>query len=216
MILPKKKDIFKINKDDPVYYNYYPLIGYVYRKRLLNTLSLLKEKYNRLLEVGYGSGILFPALSRISREIYGLEIHQKEELVYRFLRSQKIDNVILKSGSVLQMPFPDNFFDCIISVSTLEHIAKLDKDRSLDKTFSEIKRVLEPEGDMALSFPVKNILTDSFYKIVGYNPRLIHPSSHSDIINTARRYFKIEKIVKFPNFPNINFSLYCSILCKNN
>ncbi|HJN62361.1 MAG TPA: methyltransferase domain-containing protein [Candidatus Parcubacteria bacterium] len=130
------------------------------------------------------------------------------------MKKENINNIILKPGSVLQIPFADNFFDSIISVSTMEHIAKLDKDYSLDKTFSEIKRVLEPGGVVILSCPVRNIITDYFYKLVGYSPRDIHPSSHIDIIDTAKKYFEVKKILKFPDFLSLNFSLYCSILCK--
>ncbi len=214
MYIPKKKNIFKTCDCDPAYYHYYPLIGYVYKKRLSNNLSLLEGKYKRLLDIGYGSGILFPELSRLTEKVYGLEIHNKENLIYQFLRKENINNIILKSVSVLQIPFPDNFFDCVISVSTMEHIARFDKNHSLDKALSEIKRVLEPGGTVVLSFPVRNIITNYFFKLAGYSPKVIHPSSHFDIINIAKRYLKIEKMIKFPQLFDLNSAFYCSILCK--
>lgn len=216
MYIPQKKDIFKTGPGDPVYYHYLPLVGYTYKKRLINTLALFREKCGRLLEIGYGSGILFPELSHLVDEIYGLETHGQEELVCQLLKKENISNVILKPGSVLEMPFEDNFFDCIVSVSTFEHIAKFDKEYSLDKGFAQMKRVLRPAGRAILSFPVRNIITDSFFRLVGHSPRKIHPSSHADIIGTAEKYFKIEKMIKFPNFLPLSFSLYCSILCINN
>lgn len=216
MYIPKKKDIFKTGQGDPVFYHYMPLVGYTYRKRLINTLALFREKCDRLLEIGYGSGILFPELSRLSGEIYGLETHGKEDLVRQLLQKENIDNVTLKPGSVLEMPFEDNFFDCIVSVSTFEHIDRSDKEFSLDRGFVQMKRVLRPAGRAILSFPVRNIITDSFFRLVGHSPRKIHPSSHLDIIVTAKKYFKIEKMIKFPRFLPLSLCLYCSILCRNN
>lgn len=216
MYIPKKKDIFKTGSGDPVYYHYLPLVGYTYKKRLSNTLSLFREKCSRLLEIGYGSGILFPELSRRSDEICGLETHGREDLVHRLLEKEKITNVKLFSGSVLKIPFDDNSFDCIVSVSTFEHIDRWDKEFSLDKGFVEMRRVLKPGGRAILSFPVRNVVTDAFFRLAGHSPRKIHPSSHTDIIATARKYFEIEKLVKFPKFLPLSLSLYCSILCRNN
>jgi len=208
MYIPKKKNISKTGASDPVYYHYIPFVSYVYKKRLSNTLSLLKDDYEKLLEIGYGSGILLPELSFRSEVVFGLETHKNEEKVYQLLKKENIDNVTLKSGNILNIPFDDNFFDCIVSVSTLEHISEL------DKTFSEMKRILKQEGELVLSFPVRNIITDSFFILLGHFPREIHPSSHLDIIKIAKKYFEVKKVLKFPNISNINYSLYCSILLK--
>ena len=113
------------------------------------------------------------------------KITGQEEKVYEFLDKEKIDreNVILKSGSILEIPFCDGFFNALVSVSTLEHI------NDLDKAMSEMCRVLMAGGEMILSFPVRNVITDWFYKLFGYNPRSIHPSSHRDIIAAAKKIF---------------------------
>ncbi|WP_313260591.1 class I SAM-dependent methyltransferase [Lacrimispora sp.] len=50
------------------------------------------------------------------------------------------------SGDAELLDFPDNSFDAIISVSTLEHIY------DTDKALSEIKRVLKPYGRFYTSF----------------------------------------------------------------
>lgn len=203
--LPLKNNIYATDNDDPLKYHYWPLVGYVYKKRLRNTLSLLGRGHNRLLEIGYGSGILFPELSRRAWEVYGLEVHGKEDLVKKMLDKEGVDNVILKPGSILNMPFEDNFFDVVVSVSTLEHI------KELDGTMLEIKRILKPDGDVILSFPARNAITDSFFRLVGYNPRHLHPSSHKDIIDAAKKYFKVVQILPFSFFGK---ALYFSIKCR--
>lgn len=207
MYLPPKNNIFETANDDPLKYHYCPIIGYVYKKRLKNTLSLLGNGYARVLDIGYGSGILFPELSRRAQKVYGLETHGQEKLVQEMLGKEEVNNVILKSGSILEIPFEDNFFDAIVSVSTLEHI------NDLDKAMSEIKRAIKPGGDIVLSFPARNIITDSFFRIVGYNPRRLHPSSHKDIIKAINKYFEIIRILAFPRFGK---ALYFSVKCKKN
>lgn len=207
LYLPRKKNICQVNREDPVFWCYFPLIGYVYKKRLFNTLSLLGKNYSRLLDIGYGSGVLFPELSLRAKQVFGLEIHGKEKLIRHMLEKEKISNVILKKGSVYEIPFENNYFSCVVSVSVLEHLD------DLDKAMLEVKRVLEKGGEAIFSFPIRNLLTDSFFWLAGYNPKRIHPSTHIDILNKAKKYFSIENTLKFPNFSNINFSLYRSIKC---
>lgn len=210
LLFPSRANVFKTNDEDPIDFYYYPLIGWVYRKRLDNTLNLVSEKQEKILDIGYGSGLLFPSLLQSAQTCYGLENHNQEEKVYEFLAKENIskEKVILQDGSILEMPYANEFFDAIISVSTLEHI------KDLDKAMSEMFRVLKTGGEMILSFPVRNAITDRFYKLFGYDPRSIHPSSHRDIIKTAKKYFQIEKIIKFPALLPLDYSFYCSIKCR--
>ena len=204
--IPKKENIQRPNREDPMFWYYFPVIGGVYKKRLANTLSLLKEKPENILDIGYGSGILFPELSSRSKNVFGLEIHGKEDLVIGMLKKENIKNVILKEGSIYSIPFEDGCFDSVISISVLEHLTEL------NKAMLEISRVLKPKGEAVLSFPIRNFLTDLFFRLDGHDPRIIHPSSHADILNEARKNFSVDKIIKFPNFPD-SFSLYYSIKC---
>jgi ubiquinone/menaquinone biosynthesis C-methylase UbiE len=210
LIFPSKSNVFKTNDEDPIDFYYYPVIGWIYRKRLANTLALVSSGREKLLDIGYGSGLLFPSLLNAALICYGLENHGQEEKVYDFLAKEKIakEKVVLKDGSILAIPFTDGFFDTIVSVSTLEHIP------DLDKAMSEMSRTLKNGGEMILSFPVRNPITDAFYRLFGYNPRQIHPSSHRDIIAAAKKYFTVEKILKFPAFFPLDFSGYCSIKCS--
>jgi len=204
--LPPKTHLYKTDEDDPVFLHFLPGIGYVYKKRLKNTLSLLGDgPYEQLLEIGYGSGILFPELSKRARCVTGVEIHDKEAYVYKTVHHENITNVVLKKGTIYALPFAQSSFDRVVSVSTLEHLD------NLNKALLEIQRVLKPSGKAVLSFPVRNPITDTFFRIVGYNPRHLHPSSHNDILNAVHNYFYIERYCTFPPFLPIDYSLYCTI-----
>lgn len=207
LFLPKK--FFNTNNEDPTLYYRLPLIGWVYRKRLINTLLLTESGVEKLLDIGYGSGLLFPSLLKKSEFCFGLESHGNEAKVEEMLKNENIakEKVSLKSGSILEIPWDDAYFDEIVSVSTLEHIPEL------DRAMSEMSRVLKPGAKAVLSFPVRNRITDFFFRLVGYNPRRLHPSSHNDIIAAAEKYFVIERILTFPQLKNIDSSLYCTIKC---
>ncbi len=208
LILPKK--FYNTNAEDPTLYYRLPLIGYVYQKRLENTLQLTEKVDGKILDVGYGSGLLFPSLLKKCSSCYGIETHGNEGKVRLMLDNEKIsaDKVTLVSGSILEMPLEDDFFDEIVCVSTLEHIVEL------DKAMLEMKRVLKSGGVAVLSFPVRNKITDVFYRIFGYDPRKLHPSSHRDIISSAEKFFKVEKILSFPKMSNLDLSLYCTIVVR--
>jgi len=214
IILPPRKMLTKTDLGDPLNYHYIPLVGYVFKKRLENTLKNLGQGYNNLLEIGFGSGILFTELSKRSNNLYGIDIHDSIQRVEEMLKKINI-KAELKKGSALALPYHDGFFDAVVAVSIFEHIVPKD----LDKAFSEVKRVLTNGGKAVISFPTRNIITDVFFQTLGWNrkewnPRVMHPSSHNDIIEAAHRYFKVENISVFPSWLPLGLSLYCSILCQ--
>ncbi len=209
MKLPKRENLIVTNEEDPLNFYYYPFIGWVYRKRLKNTLALLGDrKFETLLEIGFGSGILFLELAERARELHGIEIHDQIQQVTEKMRNEGI-RPILKRSSVYKMPYEDNTFDCIVSVSTFEHL------EDLERAFREIKRIAKPGSLIVLSFPVKNVITDAFYKLFGYQANDIHPNSHTDLLNSAQKYFRLLRIKKFPDVLPQNFSLYLSCLFEN-
>lgn len=213
MKLPPKKYLKKTDIGDPLFYHYIPLIGWVFKKRLEVTLENLGGGFNNLLEIGFGSGLLFPELASRSKNLFGIDIHDSVPLVEDMAKKLEI-KAELKKGSVLELPYADNFFDAVVAVSIFEHIPP----RELDRAFSEVRRVLAPGGRAVISFPVRNIITDVFFQTLGWNskewnPRVMHPSGQKDIIEAAGRYLSVKKTSIFPSFLPLSLSLYCSIAC---
>lgn len=207
LLLPPKNLVLRPNKEDPLIYYYLPGIGYIYKKRLTNTLNLLGSGHDKLLDIGFGSGILFPELAKRGRRLFGIETHEAVNGVKKMLDKLGVQ-AELRQASLFYIPYPDNFFDAVVSISVFEHI------KGLDKAFEELKRSIKSGGIAVISFPVRNVVTDAFFRIVGFKPREIHPSSHRDIISAAKRHFNVECILFFPKFLPINLSLYCSIRCR--
>lgn len=186
ILLPAPGVAPKTAPDDPIDYYYRPLTGRLYRARLRLASDLLGDgPFDALVEVGYGSGVFLPELARRARRLVGLEIHDEADRVGAMLDALGAD-AELRQGSLFDMPFETGEFDALVCLSVLEHV------RDLDGALDEIRRVLAPGGVAVLGFPVRNVFTDSFFRLVGYDPRDIHPSSHADILAAVRRHSRVE------------------------
>jgi ubiquinone/menaquinone biosynthesis C-methylase UbiE len=210
LIIPPRRLMTQTNWGDPVMYHYYPIASIVYRQRLKNTYKLLEPyQFENLVEIGYGSGVLLPTLSKISKKVTAIDIHKEIDAVRRMLDWYQIGNIELVSGDIMAMPFPNQSFDACVIVSTLEDIHE--SARAVD----EIARIVKPGGLIVVSFPVKNIITDAFFKLVGEDPEDIHPSDHTYILDFLKKKFTVEKVLQYPRFVPLNLSLYVSVRMRN-
>ena len=105
------------------------------------------------------------------------------------------------------MHFILNYFDAIVCVSVLEHL------RELNLVVGEIARVTQDSGIVVLGFPVRNVITNAFYRVVGYDPMELHPSSHRDILKALSARLKIDSYASFPSFLPMDYSLYVTCRC---
>jgi ubiquinone/menaquinone biosynthesis C-methylase UbiE len=207
IVLPSKDHVYKTSEFDPIAYYYQPVTGTVYRQRLKAAAQLLGErKFDRLLEIGFGSGIFLPELSRHCSELYGVSIHSKVALVQKAMEEEHVAAQLMV-GDVRALQFPDGTFDAVVCVSVLEHI------RELDLAIGEIARVTSDSGIVVLGFPVRNVITNAFYRIVGYDPVELHPSRCRDILKALSARLKIDTYASFPRFLPMYYSLYVTCRC---
>lgn len=208
--LPLKKHIYQTSPRDPVRDYYLPVIGMFFRQKLEHTIRLAKgKKYNRLLEIGYGSGILFPTLSMLCDKLYGLETHNNESLVATMMAKEGVI-AELKSGSIFDIPFEDNFFDGIICLSLLEHLSP----EELPKALEEINRVSGENAVIILGFPTKSVITKNLFKILYHDDHEdIHLSTHRDILKSINKILDIKQVLRFPINVPLDFSLYVNCKC---
>jgi ubiquinone/menaquinone biosynthesis C-methylase UbiE len=207
--IPERAVVPKPEPDDPIDYYYRPFTGKIYRDRLEISMSLLGEqKSDALLEVGYGSGILLPELARRTKRLVAIDIHRKADDVHRMLDHEGV-KAELHEGNLYDMPFTDGEFDALACFSVLEHLT------DLDGALREFARVTRPGAVLALGFPVRNTITDTFFRLAGFNPRKIHPSSHRDIEQAIRRQslLSLDQVRVFPKHLPTQLSLYVSCRC---
>ena len=200
----------KTGADDPVDYYYRPLTAWLYRGRLRLAVRLLEpERFASVLEVGYGSGIFLPELARHAERLTGIEVHDEAARVGSMLRRFRVE-AELHRCSLFEMPFAEGAFDGLVCLSVLEHLTEL------DRALNELRRVLRPGGIAVLGFPVRNPVTDAFFRLAGYNPRELHPSGHRDILAAARRHpgFVVERDGRLPWILPLSVSAYAACRCR--
>lgn len=179
-----------IDELDPLRFYFWPVLGKMYRRRVELCLNECK-KGQRVLDIGYGSGINFLNLNDKFEEIHGLDLDSPPEKITAIFESYDIETH-LKQGDVLDMPYPDDYFDTVLLISILEHI----KPEEQIIAFKEIKRVLKPGGQVVYGTPIERPLMVLAFWLLGVNIREHHFSTQKDIINAAQKIFDEEKIIK--------------------
>jgi ubiquinone/menaquinone biosynthesis C-methylase UbiE len=182
-----------INHDDPIRFYHTPIFGKLYRQRVELCLAELSGG-ERVLEVGFGSGVTFFNLHALYREIHGIDLMAKVDDISGFFRRKGIETYLL-NGNVLSMPFyANNTFDSVLLISILEHIQPSDQ----AKAFAEITRVIKPGGQVVYGVPIERPLMVFFFRLLGYNIRLHHFSTQNDVCHAAKQVLRQIRIINMP------------------
>ena len=193
LILPNQGLLFKTSAVDYFYWNYEFPLKYIQRYRFKLVLELLGvETFDKLLEIGTGSGIFLPELSIHCRQLYAIDIHRKVKQVQKVFENINMA-VNITECSIESTNFPDNYFDVIIGVSVLECI------RNLNSAIDEIKRIMKPEGLFITICPQKNFLYDfilSFFSDKSPDEEFIN--SRHEISPMLEKSFKVIDKLIFP------------------
>ena len=191
------KEYRGILKEYSVIFYYLPFFGYMYRHRVELCLAECNGGDN-ILEIGFGSGLTFLNLNTRYKKIHGLDLTCDVKQVSQVFASYGV-YPDLQNGDVLKMPYGDNQFDTVLLISILEHL----KPHELEQAFSEIKRVLKPNGQVIYGVPVERPLMVFMFRLLGYNIRDHHFSTEKDISQTAGRFLKkiaVRAMKAFPSF----------------
>lgn len=185
--------LVKTGPVDHADWNFRPLLGAIQRSRFRLLLHLLgDDHFDRLLELGYGSGVFLPELARRTNDLNGIDIHEEPERVAASL--SKLDvRAKLCSASAERMPFDDRFFDAVVAVSSFEFIS------DFDRACIEIGRVLRPGGVFFVVTPGDSPLLDLGLKVLtGADAKKDYNGRRSAVMPALSRHFHIERSLAFP------------------
>lgn len=184
-----------IGKDDPIRFYGLPLIGGMYRKRIELCLDKLSGG-DRVLEIGFGSGVTFLNLDGIYKEIHGLDLASDTELIAASFRTLGI-RTFLKNGNVLELPYEDGYFNSVLLVSILEHL----RPEALFRAFQEIGRVLPRGGEIVYGVPVDRLFLNYAFRFLGYDIKKYHFSNQAQIAAAAKAVFNEGEISNMSVWP---------------
>jgi ubiquinone/menaquinone biosynthesis C-methylase UbiE len=191
-----------VNQYDPIKYYYWPIFGRMYRRRVELALSECTGG-ERILEVGFGTGLAFPNLHDMYKEIHGIDLTADIQAVQSVFESTGIP-LFLEKGDVLNMPYQDNFFETVMLVSILEHL----KPPELEQAFAEVRRVLKPEGQMIYGTPVEKPFMVFMFRMLGHNIRDEHFSTEKEIAEGAYKVFSNGHVINMNSIPPIAGTVY--------
>lgn len=131
-----------------------PIIGASRDEALGRTVEVFLKKLHsitdwqgqRLLDVGCGDGTFTLRLGDNFSEVYGIDVQdQYLEKFSKAVLDRKNYSIVRMSAS--KMDFPDEFFDKVVTLETLEHVD------NLPATAAEIIRVTKYGGEIVISVP---------------------------------------------------------------
>lgn len=173
-------------------WNYRPLIGTVQRIRFRLIRKLLEgRRFDRLLEIGYGSGVFMPELATRAGELCGIDPHPMPREVEAALASHGV-RATLVTGGAESLPYEDGSFDCAVSVSAIEYV------EDIDRACRELIRVLKPGGVLAVATPGVSPVWDLALKLsTGESPKQ-YADRRQRLLPALKRHFKLEREVTVP------------------
>ncbi len=120
--LPPRDHLPKTGPVDAIGWYYRPGVAWVMRMRLgWVREGLLGRSVDRILEVGYGSGIFQYELTRLARRSVGIDVHRSAHVVRGRLEQHGV-GAALVVGDGCTLPFARRSFDAIVVVSALEFV----------------------------------------------------------------------------------------------
>ena len=191
-----------VNQLDPIKYYYWPVFGQMYRGRVELALNECTGG-QRVLEVGFGTGLAFPNLHDTYKEIHGIDLTADIDSVKSVFTPLNIP-LFLEKGDVLSMKYEDNFFDTVLLVSILEHLKPVE----LEQAFVEVRRVLKPGGQMVYGTPVEKPFMVFMFKMLGHNIRDEHFSTEKEIAAAAHKAFSKGHVLQMKSTPPIAGAVY--------
>jgi hypothetical protein len=148
---------------DPLPYYYNRWVGWLFRHRLqmgLDFLPDLPPSGRRILEIGVGSGVLVPTLTKHYAEYTGTDLTLAaglDALVAPGCRAE-----FRRADLLADADLPAAHYDAIVCFSVLEHIA------DADGAARGLARALAPGGTLVTGYPMVSPFMTRAFAVIGF------------------------------------------------
>jgi len=136
-------------KDEVKKYEKYP------DSRLQQTLRMIEGK--NVLDVGCAEGRFSKMMTERGFKVLGIDVLEESIKIAKEFSSNL--NTSYEVRDLLKQPFPENSFDCITFLETIEHV------ENPGLFLREFHRILRPGGFLILSTPNATSLKNIFYAL---------------------------------------------------
>lgn len=204
-LLPEER-LVRTGPVDHASWNYRGVLGWVQRERFRLIRRLLgTTRRERLLEIGYGSGVFLPELSRYAAELCGVDVHELGPEVTAALAAEGVKATLVK-GSASDIPFDPGYFDAIVAVSVFEFVD------DMDAACREIDRVLSPRGAVFVVTPGISPVVDLGLRVLtGKSAKDDFADRRERVIPGLERAFRVVRRITFPPVPVPGVRLYTAL-----
>jgi len=204
--LLQEEALIKTGEVDHADWNYRPVLGGISRSRFRLIKNLLGQRRgNRIMEIGYGSGVFLPELAQHADELYGIDVHGRNIEVAQKLAELDIKANLVSSGAE-KIAIQDGFFDFIVAVSALEFVS------DLDAVCMEMKRTLTPRGSVLIVTPGSSPIIDfGLRMLTGKSAKVDFEDRRENIIPTLNKHFDVKQNLTFPKFNASPIKLYTGL-----
>jgi ubiquinone/menaquinone biosynthesis C-methylase UbiE len=210
--LPPPGVLVPNNAVGPLPFYYLPFVGKLFRARLNMGLRLLDGRFARLLEIGYGSGLLMPTLASACDELYGLDLEPEPTGLRERLARLGVAPAALVQANARATPFADGFFDAVVAFSIFEHL----RAHELELTLAECARVLREGGRLLVGCPAVHRLMNAAFATIGFSTiEHHHFSDIADVVDAAAPWFSVERRAALPAMMNampLGWAPYTTVL----
>lgn len=213
--LPNDLVVEKSGPTDPILYYYSRWgIGWLYRRRIEMGMEMIPQLRAgaRILEVGYGAGLVLYNLASLAGELHGLDLDADPRAVTERLYKLGVTTQLAR-GSVLDMRgmYADAYFDLVVCFSTLEHLA------TVEVALDEMDRVATRGGYLLLGMPAVNRFMEIAFQAIGFrninDHHVTSPKSVWTLINGQSDRWEVQHR-KLPQTAPFGTALYHTFLLR--
>lgn len=185
------------------YYSSNSIVRYFFWGRISSLLSFTEfHPLDRVLEIGFGPGIMFPTLANVCDQVVGIDPllniepgppSSGFETVKNMCKAEAIkDKVEVLRGDGQNIPLQQETCDIVIAMDVLEHLP------DLLRSLKEIARILKKNGSFLACIPMENLYRRTARRL--FRLPELHEEEHfyKDILDDIKSVFSIAKMRMYP------------------